>query len=189
MTTMNPLTPTQRTAQTAIGDPPAVPAVEPDFELLAANLMQSIDALIAAIPRFEIPHDSTRKFVRTYANIPLPFLTTTLTSVGQDAQLQNAGGLDLAEGRRILQLLNAFEPLTAKVRNFLEALEYTMASQKATLAAAALRTYAIARAIARDKKSAAVGQLFANMQLALGRVRPKTRKAVEVPVGSPGIVL
>ena len=70
------------TSSTPVTPAPAdpVPALTA-YEQLVANLNAAIDALVAQIPEFQVPHPATTTFVRTHQNVPLEFSTSAVTAV------------------------------------------------------------------------------------------------------------
>jgi hypothetical protein len=82
-------------------------------------------------------------------------------------------------GRDTLQFIEAFRPVLDKVSAFTNALKFTIASRKASLAADSVQIYDIAKGLARDPGSAAIDSVVPNMKRDLGkRGRAKTAAAL-----------
>jgi hypothetical protein len=96
--------------------------------------------------------------------------------------------LDVAAARDTLQFIDAFRPVLDKVLAFAKNLQYTLNSRKATLAVDSLQIYDIAKGLARDRRSATVEALVANMKRDLGKRGPVKRgPALKKVVPTPGI--
>src|SRR3954451_3011616 len=65
-----------------------------------------------------------------------------------------SGTFDVAEARETLQFLDAFRPIADQIAALLAAVNHTMEARKARVVDAGLRTYAVAKALARDEESA-----------------------------------
>ena len=174
--------------------PPPVPLVDPAstapptltvtyYQQLAAHFSEIIDEIAAIIPR-ETGPALDPSFVRTHLNIPIKFLGTAVASVEQDANLRNAGQLDVEKALDTLQLLEAFRTIRYKVAAFTEDLEHALDSRQATLAVKALDTYALARALVRDPVHAALASWVDNMAADLGRRGPR-KKPASAPAPNP----
>jgi len=167
------------TQTAAAADVPADPTTTPTptvthYQQLAADFAKALDEISAIIPRLELTHASTAKFVRSHLNVPIEFLATAIAVVEQVPALQHADKLDVEAARDTLQFIDAFRPIADKVNAFAKSLNDTMASRRATLAADSLQVYAIAKGLARDPNSANVAALVANLKRDLGRRgRPK----------------
>lgn len=123
-------------------------------ERLASEIADAIDAIAARIPRFEAPHPSTAAGVRGARTVSRDFLLSMIAAVDGRPELQSIAALDAEEARAALQssMPSARSP-TAWLA-LLASATYTMASRKGKIAAAALTTYAIAKAVARDPNGA-----------------------------------
>lgn len=153
------------------------------YQQLAAEFCKQLDEIAATIPRLELTHASTAKFVRSHQNVPTEFLATAIAVVEQVPELLAANRLDIAAARDTLQFIEAFRPVADKVVSVAKSLSDTMAARKATLAADALQVYSIAKGLARDPNSAHIAALVANLKRDLGR-RGRTKgstNAAKVP--------
>ena len=154
------------------GDAAAEPGTTPTltrYQQLAAEFCKQLDEIAATIPKLELTHASTAKFVRSHLNVSTEFLATAIAVVEQVPELLNADRLDIPAARDTLQFIEAFRPVVDKVVSFAKSLSDTMNSRKATLAADALQIYAIAKGLARDPNSAHIAALVANLKRDLGR--------------------
>jgi hypothetical protein len=152
------------------------------YQQLADQFMKELDAIAALIPQLEASHISTRDFVRSFRSIPDPFLATAIATVEQTPLLQGLKKLNVPDGHDTLQFIAAFKPVLDKLMAFAKALQFTLGSRKATLAAIALQVYDISKGLARDAGSAEIEAHVANMKRDLGRrgrprITPAERKA------------
>lgn len=160
------------------------------YKQLADEFMKELDEIAPIIPQLEAAHISTVNFVRSHLNVPIEFLATAIAAVEQTPALQAVNKLDVLAGRDTLQFIEAFRPVLDKVSAFTNALKFTIASRKASLAADSLQIYDIAKGLARDPGSAAIASVVANMKRDLGkRGRPKIaatlRKAASAVTTAP----
>lgn len=181
--TTKPATPAANAATTADGTTPeATPSATPTitfYQQLADEFMKELDDIAPIIPQLEASHISTANFVRSHLNVPNEFLATAIAAVEQTPALQAVNKLDVLAGRDTLQFIEAFRPVLDKVSAFTNALKFTIASRKASLAADSLQIYDIAKGLARDPGSAAIASVVANMKRDLGkRGRPKVAAAL-----------
>jgi hypothetical protein len=145
-------------------------------QLLAAAFMSHVDALVAMIPKLEVPHSATKTFVIAHLNIPNPFLATVTSAVEQEPALQTVDRLDPAWAREILQFLEAFRPALDKLTALRDSLEFTLWSRKAVLASSALQVYGIAQQLARAPRATTIAAQVTNMRRDFGRRgRPRLR--------------
>ena len=131
------------------GAPPMMPTVTA-YEVLAGNLRQAIDAIVAEIPNFQVPHPSTLPFVRSHQNIPIVFVWGAMSAVSASVHLEKTGVFDVDEAREAQQFIDAFQPLYEKGRLFMENLKFTIDSRRARVGMKALTLYAVAQRMARD---------------------------------------
>lgn len=161
---------------------PTTPTATPTitfYKQLADEFMKELDEIAPIIPQLEAAHISTVNFVRSHLNVPIEFLATAIAAVEQTPALQAVNKLDVLAGRDTLQFIEAFRPVLDKVSAFTNALKFTIASRKASLAADSLQIYDIAKGLARDPGSAAIASVVANMKRDLGkRGRPKIATAL-----------
>src|SRR5438270_8328214 len=182
--TLNAATATPGDGTTA---PPAIPSpTMTRYQQVADNFAKALDEVIQLIPDLQIVHVSKTNFVRSHANLPIPFLATAVVAVDDRPELKVLDKLDVNVGRNKLQFLDAFRPMSDKVRTFSANLDFTVASVRADLGASALQVYWIAKGIARSPEGAAVAAHVANMKRDLGRRGPKPSAAPKAPSPKPG---
>jgi len=145
---------------------------------IAARFCAAFDEIIAIIPNVEAEHVMTRDFVRYHQNVSTEFLLSAIAAVDQTPDLEGLHKLDVAEGHDALQFIDAYRPVVDRVMAFANALQFTMRARRATLTAAALQIYALAKDLARDPASADAAVHVANMKRDLG---PRGRRARRAP--------
>ena len=150
------------------------------YALLAAEILQDLDAVAAKIAKLEWPHPSTAKFMRSHVNVPRRFLDTAVGIVHHSPEVQAIGTLDAEEGLDTLQFHDAFRPVADRLAALTKGLRYTMAARKARLAAKALQLYAILKGLARSRSGADFASMVRILARDLGpRGRPKATKPAE----------
>lgn len=153
-------------------------------ELLAEDLLRELDAFRARIPYLEAHKRGDESFIKSYGNIPVPFLETTVVSVEQSPDLAAVRKLDPGDGREKLQYLAALRPVHDKLATLERDLRFTLTIQRSRLAFKALQTYQIAQGLARDRRGAAVAVYVQLMRRDLGK-RGRPRKRPDAPQETP----
>jgi hypothetical protein len=148
---------------------------------LTNSLLQVIDALEALVPGLERPHHSRRKSVLAQRTIPRDFLLGMAAAVERSWELERLGTFDPGEARAALQFEQEMGPVIDRVAALLATLTFTVEWRKSRVAAAALRTYAIAKGLARDPSSGEVAALLPHLRRDLGHGRPRKKKTAEPP--------
>jgi len=155
------------------------------YHQLATHFSEVLDEISAIIPRLENAQVGPPTVVRAHLSVPLPFLGTAVASVEELPELQAVKALDPNEGRDILQLIDAFGPLSDKVAAFQKDLRNVLNSRRSLLAGQALDTYDHAKSFNRDPNNAAMASWVANMKRDLGRRGPRKKKPAPTPVPVP----
>ncbi len=163
------------------------------YEQLVANLNAAIDALVAQIPEFQVPHPTSTSFVRTHQNVPLEFANSAVAAVNDAHVLQASNTLDVNEAREALQFIDAFQPLFEKVTLLSQNLKFTIMERRAQVSVKALMLYGVAKQLARDPNSAIAGHVRI-MKAHLAKAKRKSTKptpgsgTVTTPVTTTGPV-
>lgn len=172
------------------GTPDPVTAQSPTvthYQQLADDLTRALDQIAASIPKLESTHPATANFVRSHANIPIPFLVTAIAAVEQTPELQIIKQFDVAATRDAIQFNEAFRPVYDKMTAFANSINFTMSSLKANVAADALQIYAIAKGLARDPGAGNVRSHVQNLKRDLGRSgKPRGAKQPAPPFNAAG---
>ncbi|HXH90337.1 MAG TPA: hypothetical protein VNN25_02065 [Thermoanaerobaculia bacterium] len=165
----------------APGDEPVTPTTT-HYQEVAKQFLDAFIAAIAQIPMLEEKHASTAQFVQTHSRFSNEFVSTVLTSVVADPQLQNINKFDVVEARDTLQYLDAFRSVIDQVQLFLTNLKFSCATRKARAVFQGLQVYAVAKGLGRDATSASVASLAKIMKRDLNRPgRPLKKKEVPPP--------
>ena len=133
---------------------------------LVAELNGLFDQFMAKLPYLEHPFDK-RQSVYGYLSIPEAFRQTAVAAVAESPALQAVQRLQVEEAREVQQFSEAFRPLARRMIAAGEALEYTIDVKLSRLNRGALRIYAIAKELERDK--AELGTWIAEMKQHLKR--------------------
>lgn len=149
-------------------------------EKRAKELIALVDAFAARIPELERPHPSTARRVRGARTVTRAFIVKMIQMVDASAELQSVAPFDPARASAVLQFNAEFRHVARHLAALLASLNYTMESLYASVAKDALTTYAIAKGLGRDRRSAALGSYLRNLRRDLGRTVPKSkRRAVQ----------
>ena len=149
---------------------------------LAKEVSVALDAVAALVPGLEKPHPAHSRSVRSHRTVPEESIAQLIALVEQFEVLRKLDTFDVAEARETLQFIHAFRPIADQIAALLAAVTYTMEARKARVVSAGLRTYAIAKALARDHRersdiSYALEGLQAIMRRSRARRQPSARKS------------
>jgi hypothetical protein len=144
-------------------------------EQLAATIVEQIESLAAQIPRLEPPHRSTADRVRAANSVSPDFIQSMIAAVEARPELQRLGTFDVNDAREMLQFNDAFRSVVDCVSLLLSSIRHTMRLRKARVVFAAMRTYAIAKGLARDPGGAALIAHLENLRRDLGRKTGRRR--------------
>lgn len=128
---------------------------------LVEELNALFDQFMAKLPYLEHP-PKERQSVYGYLSIPEEFRNTAVAAVAESEALQSVQRLQVDEAREVQQFTDAFRPLARRLIAAGEALEYTIDLKLAHLNRGALRIYAIAKELERDR--AGLGDWIATMR-------------------------
>jgi hypothetical protein len=145
---------------------------------LVEELNVLVDQFMAKLPYLEHPPES-RQSVYGYLSIPEEFRSTAVAMVAESEALQAIQRLQVEEARELQQFSDAFRPLARRLIAAGEALDYTIDVKLSRLNRGALRIYAIAKELERDR--AELGTWIAEMKQHL---RKRTRSGRRTPEGA-----
>jgi hypothetical protein len=155
-------------------DTTAVSPTITHYQQVSERVSAMIDEVLTVLPKLELPHPTTVKFVRANKSRPIAFLETAITAVGRRADLQAVSRLDVQAGWDTLQLHQALRPLADKLYHFAKKVDYTLDSRLALLGADALQLYYLVKGLARDPERADMLELLADLRRDLGKTaKPK----------------
>jgi hypothetical protein len=176
-------TTTGTTGTTAPAGPsPALTA----YEQLVANLNNAIDALVAQIPEFQVPHPTTTQFVRTHQNVPLEFIGGAIAAVTDSPSLQASNTLDVDKAREAVQFIGAFQPLFEKVTLLAQNLKFTIGERKAQVSVKAQMVYGVAKQLGRVPENIGVMGHVKLMKEHLAKARRAKKGKPVTPAPGPG---
>ena len=150
------------------------------FQQLANDWIKALDTLSATVADIEEKHPSTAKFVHGHQNVPDAFIVSAVATMEQTPSLHGVDGLDPVVSRSDLQFNDAFKQVVDKLTALRNALDYTILTKRANLAASALQVYYLTKGIARNRTNAAAISHVTNMKRDLGR-RGRARKVNPQP--------
>jgi hypothetical protein len=149
-------------------------------ERRAAVVSKVLDTAAARIPGLMAPHKETSRSMRGHRTVPRTFIRSMMAAVDAVEQLQAPGMLDVDEAEAALQFEAAFRPLVAKITLLLASLTYTIDLRLSPVTTKALRTYALARALARSEKNRALFGHLRVLKRDLGRKGPRKKRKKKV---------
>lgn len=128
-----------------------MPEYTPTFhQELADELTALFDQFMAKLPYLEETIESPQ-VVYGYLSVPEEFRHSAIATVADSEMLQGVQQLHVDEAREVQQFSTAFRPLAQKMIAAGQALEYTIDVKLSRLNRGALRIYAIAKELSRDR--------------------------------------
>jgi hypothetical protein len=142
----------------------------------AAVVKKALDAAAARIPGLKAPHKETAQRMRGHRTVPRTFIRTMMATVEAVEQLQDANTFNVDEAEAALQFEAAFRPLADQIALLLASLTYTIDLRLSPVVTKALRTYALARALARDARNSGLTGHIRVLKHDLGRKGPRKKR-------------
>jgi hypothetical protein len=150
---MSDQTKNDATAVAAEPQAPQSPAVT-QYSQVAEKVSAMLSAAIAELGPLERPHQTTRDFVRANIGVDVKFVAAVIAAVETVAELQVLKSkFDVAAAHDTLQMLDAYDPLVAKLEVLARELRFTLDARKAKVVSDARQIYAVAQRFARDPAS------------------------------------
>lgn len=157
------------------------------YQQLAAQLDAAMKAVLAEVPKFEMPQRSKKSKVVAHLWVPPEFLADACNVV-QSTDLGLEKVLDPADVQNVLQFAEAFRSLVKTVQALAAGLDFTIKVQYARVANNALDAYAIVKRLGRDGTDGTLQRHTETMSRSLGRKtpRPRANKTPAPPAPAPG---
>jgi len=149
-------------------------------ERKAAVVSKVLDGAAARIPGLTAPHKATARSMRGHRTVPRTFIRSMIAAVEAMEQLKGPGMLDVDEAEAALEFEAAYRPLVGKIALLLNSLIYTIDLRLSPVTTKALRTYALAKALARSRKHAALTGHLRVLKRDLGRKGPRKKRKKKV---------
>jgi len=139
-----------------------MPEYTPTYhDQLAEELKTEFTEFTTRLPYLESP-PKDRQSVYGFLSLPDEFRQMAVAIVAESEALQAVQRLQVGDAREVQQFVDAFRPLARMMIAAGEALEYTIDVKLSRLNRGALRIYAIAKELERDRP--AVGEWLATMK-------------------------
>jgi hypothetical protein len=180
---MSEETKTTETVDAAEPQAPQSPAIT-HYSQVAEKVSAMLSAAIAELGPLERPHQATRDFVR--ANIvDVKFVSAVIAAVETVPELQALKAkFDVDDAHDTLQMLDAYDPLVAKLQVLARELRFTLDARKAKVVSDARQIYAVAKRFGRDPASEVTAHVEV-MKRVLNRRRRSKTEAPQPPAGTP----
>jgi hypothetical protein len=149
-------------------------------DLLAAELLEAIEAIAGRIPQLETPHPMTAGSVRGGRTVPDDAIISMIGAVENAPQLQALGTFNVDSAREMLQFNLAFRHVVDRLNMLAGSITFTMEARKAAVVFDLMRTYAIMKSLARDPSAGLVNQIE-TLRREIGRKKP--RRTASPPEG------
>ena len=135
-----------------------------------------LNAAAQRVPGLKVPHAKTSKRISGHRTVPRKFIRTTIAATGAVEELRTTGTFDPDEAQAALQFESAFRPIVDQLAALLASLTYTIDMRVAAVAGKALRTYAVAKGLARDGQNRELQVRLRHLKRDLGRKGPRKKK-------------
>lgn len=142
---------------------------------IAIEVRSALNVVAALIPDLEAPHPATSRSLRASRLVTRESVAQLISVVEKIEVLRHLGTFDVADARETLQFIDAFRPVADQIAALLAALHHTMEARKARVVAAGLRTYAVAKALARDHRGADVRSALDALRTSMRQSRSRRR--------------
>lgn len=113
-----------------------------------------MEELLQRIEGLQTPQPKTASHVHGSRTVTPDFILSMISAVEQLPEVRAIGTFDPDEGHAMMQFTDAFRPFADRMAGLLASVRYTMEARKASVAAAALSTYAVMKGLARTKQGA-----------------------------------
>jgi hypothetical protein len=154
-------------------------------ERRAALVRKVLKEAAKRIPGLKAPHKPTARKLTGHRTVPKKFIQGIIFSVDASPQLRAISRFDVDEARDALEFQAAFRPVADQLALMLSSINYTIDSRMAPVAAGALRTYTVAKALARDGgKNSDLTHSLRALKRDLGRKGPRKKKKATTPESS-----
>jgi hypothetical protein len=161
---------------------PATPTITASDRLAG----EIAEAIAGRIPRLARPHPSTASRVGGARTVSREFIESMIAAVESQPELRAVNTFDVDEAREMLQFNDAFRHVVDRLEALTASVSHTIEWRKAKVVFAALRTYEIAKGLARDPDSAALAGHLENLRRDLGRTNGGGSSTVSPPApGAP----
>ena len=144
----------------------------------AQQRVQELRRLRELIPNFVMPEstiDSQR--MAAAASVSPEFIELTNVAVANETDLVRGNSATPAEVRDLVSYADAYDPFADELEAFAQFMRHSTRTARHLAGTEALNRYAIARRLARQRKTAHLAPHVADMRRALGRVRPASPEA------------
>ena len=130
------------------------------------------------IPHFVTPEstDESRR-LSAAASVSSEFIELTNMVVANQTALERTDGATPAEVRDLVSYADAYDPLADELEACAQFLRHSTRTARNLVGTEALNRYALARRLARQRKTAHLAPHVADMRRALGRSRPTSPEA------------
>jgi hypothetical protein len=129
------------------------------------------------IPGLKAPHKPTARKLTGHRTVPKKFIQGIIFAADMSEQLRAISKFDVDGARAALEFQAAFRPVADQLALILASVNYTIDLHMAPVAAGALRTYTIAKAMARDGgRNSDLTQGLHALKRDLGRKGPRKKK-------------
>jgi hypothetical protein len=130
------------------------------------------------IPHFVMPEstDETRR-LSPAASVSSEFIELTNVAAANQTALVRGDSATPAETRDLVSYADAYDPLADELEAFALFIRHSTRTARNLAGTEALNRYAIARRLAKQRKTAHLAPHVADMRRALGRVRPASPEA------------
>ena len=148
-------------------------------EIQAALVRKVLREAAKRIPGLKAPNKPLARSLTAHRTVPKKFLLGIVFAVEMSERLRAISEFDVDDARDALEFQAAFRPVANQLALMLASINYTIDLRMAPVAAGALRTYTIAKALARERGDTDVAQGLSALKRDLGRKRTKKKRTMK----------
>jgi hypothetical protein len=170
----------------ALPDATGTPTVT-HYQEAVALFQVKLKELGALVPYMQEPQPSAKGYLRTHKGVPAKFIATTAQAVGNTAQMEKVGTMDVEATKDAVQYEAAFRPAAEQVLDLYLAMQFTCDAVLAKPAAEALDSYRVMKAMALTTRNEVLSGHVLKMRRDLGRSGSRSKKEAAPPANQPVI--
>jgi hypothetical protein len=150
---------------------------------VAGLVVTTVNEVVAKIPFMLTPNPAARTFLRSHKNVPPAFIETIADEVSAHQQIHALQTIDVDAARHAVQYAAAFSRVARLFTDLGRAMQFSIDSMVANIAADALDAYAVLKALAETAGNEDLMEPVVKLRKKLGRVpvKPRVKKEEEPP--------
>lgn len=155
------------------------------YDEAATLVINKVTEAVAAIPFLLTPNPAARAFLRSHKSVPPKFIETIAQEVSARQQVHALQTIDVDAAKHAVQYAAAFARVQRLLAELGRAMQFSIDSMIANIAADALDAYGVLKALAETAGNEDLVDVVVKLKRELGRTRPKSRDKKPQPQPQP----